>query len=149
MLGQKTLIAGDHLLLLATIETAVRGDVRRLSQTAFDEHRACLLDARHRDAQIVIGEQGVAHQLRQHRVVELRPPVAYQRLRAVGRILRALQRHCGRRIGAVIRPDRATAEHQRGQGHAQEVSYHGNTSPRWVKLPVAPCASKSAICTLL
>lgn len=149
LLGEETLITGDHLLLFTAIEAALCSDVRRLVQPAFDEHRTRLLDARDGNAQIVVGEQCIAHQLFQHRVIELRPPVAHRRLGAIGRILRALQRHCGRRFGAVIRPDRATTQDRRGKRGAQQGPHHGSTSPRWVKLPLGPCASINAICTLL
>lgn len=132
LLGKEALVAGDHLLLLAAIEAALCGDVRGLVETALHKHRACLLHPRHRNAQVVVGEQRIAHQLFQHRVVELRPPVADRRFGAEGRVLRALQRDRGGWVGPVIRPHRATAEHQRGQRRAEQCSYHGKVSPRWV-----------------
>src|SRR5690606_42135990 len=41
------------------------------------EHRACRADAGHGQAQVGVGQQRVADQLLQHRVVELRPPLGH------------------------------------------------------------------------
>src|SRR5690606_35428599 len=113
------------------------------------EHRACRADAGHGQAQVGVGQQRVADQLLQHRVVELRPPLGHGDAGGEGFAGRVVQVHVRRYRNAVVGPDRARREHGGGDGHYKGADHHGSVSPRWVKVPVGPSAPSSAIATLL
>ena len=124
--GLHAALAFDGLLGAGAFHAG--GHVRRQVPAPFGEHRTRFVHARDCDANIGIGEQRFAHQLVEHRVVELAPPRGD---RMVGHVVgrsRVLQRgRCGLRRHVVGAHGDAAGQHHRCDGDDERTDHHGST----------------------
>ena len=124
--GLHAALAFDGLLGAGAFHAG--GHVRRQVPAPFGEHRTRFVHARDCDANIGIGEQRFAHQLVEHRVVELAPPRGD---RMVGHVVgrsRVLQRgRRGLRRHVVGTHGDAAGQHHRRDGDDERTDHHGST----------------------
>src|SRR5690606_13981477 len=123
--------------------------VRPRVEAAFAEYSARGPYPGRGQAHVGIGQQGVADQLLQHRVVEVRPPLRNRDAGGEGFLRGIAQGHLRRYRRAVVGAGGAGRQHGGGHGQAEGPDHHGSSSSKWKKRPLGASSPASASRTLV